>query len=57
MRTYVVQTVDNNGNHKLYIHQAENVLQALLNSGFDIPGPNSVATSSERIEVLYSEDN
>ena len=35
MRTYVVQTVDNNGNHKLYIHQAENVLQAVQKAGYD----------------------
>lgn len=55
MRVYVIQTVDDNGNRQLHIHQAENVVQALLKAGFDIPGPNSVATSSKRIEVLYSE--
>lgn len=55
MRTYVIQTIDDKGNRQLYIHQAENVLHALINAGFDIPGPNSVATSSKIIEVLYSE--
>lgn len=55
MRVYIIQTIYDNGNHQLHIHQAENVVQALIKAGFDIPGPNSVATSSKRIEVLYSE--